>query len=116
MRGLIFHKANNVLDVYNIIFENIDRLSFSQHETLHQHFQGLSGLDEEKQKPFMQFVHYVDREYSPYGSNRFLRHKMSIILSAATYYCSFYDRILNYTNGELSLLAKYYSIEPIDRY
>ena len=116
MRGLIFHKANNVLDVYNIIFENIDRLSFSQHETLHQHFQGLSGLDEEKQKPFMQFVHYVDREYSPYGSNRFLRHKMSIILSAATYYCSFYDRILNYTNGELSLLAKYSSIEPIDSY
>lgn len=116
MRGLVFDKTEKVSDVYNIIFENIDSLSFSQSETLQPHFQSLSCLDEEKQKSFMQFVHYVDRKYSPYGSNHFLRHKISIILSAATYYCSFYDRILNYTNGELSLLAKYSFVEPIENY
>lgn len=116
MRGLVFDKSENVLDVYNIVFENVDRIAFLPSETLQQHFHSLSHLTEKKQKPFMQFVHYVDKGYSPHGSNHFLRQKISIILAAATYYCEFHDKVLNYTNGELALLAKYSFMESIDSY
>ena len=116
MRGLIFDKTETISDVCRIIQDNVDKFSFLPPEILNHHYHSLVAMEDAKQENFMDFVHFVDSSYSPYGSNSLFRQKLFTVLAGATYYYDFYDQISSYTNKELAILSKWSIIEPIDNY
>lgn len=116
MRGLVFDRVDSVSDVCHIVQQNVDKVLNLETAFLQHHYQSLVQMDEYKQEKFLDFVHYVDEKFSPYGSKGFFRQKLFTILAAATYYHEFYDQIANYTDGELSILAKYSFMDSIESY
>lgn len=116
VRGLVFDKVENVSDVCHIVQQNVDKFLNLKIDFLQHHYQSLTQMDEYKQEKFLNFVHYIDVKFSPYGCRCFFRQKLFTILSAATYYHEFYDQISDYTNAELSILAKYSFMDSIECY
>ena len=116
MKQFIFGKVENMGDVREVVHLHADKLVSFHPELLEQHYQSLACMNPSKEEKFLPFVHYVDQQFSSYGFYGFTFQKLITVLTAATYYHMFYDRISNLSNGELSILAKYSFLDPVEEY
>ena len=74
-------------------------------------FSEMNNLDEEKEKRFISFMHYVDKTlYNYSGNDKDAKRKLRIILSSAIYLGRLYDKIKNYTFRQFLLLCCYSSM------
>lgn len=74
-------------------------------------FSEMNNLDAEKEKRFIDFMHYVDKTlYNYSGNDKDAKRKLRIILSSAIYLGRLYDKIKNYTFRQFLLLCCYSSM------
>lgn len=116
MKQYIFEKVKNMGDVRDVLHSHADKLVSFHPELLEQHYQSLAHMDTSKDENFLSFVHYVDQRFSSYGYYGFTFHKLITVLTAATYYHMFYEKVSSLSNGELSILAKYSFLDPVEEY
>lgn len=112
MRGLVFEQARTIADVGEVFQKNVDKISFLDSEFLHNRYQSLIEMKEEKQEKFLGFVHHVDKAYSPHGDRGYLHQKLLTVLAGALYYEHFYDLVSDYNDEEFLVLAKYSFLDP----
>ena len=116
MKKLSFDKVQSIEDVASVIQQYPDKMVGVDSEVSKYNYESLLHLSEEHVSRFLQFVHYVDDTFSSYGYYNFIGQKIVTILSGATYYREHYDRIQFLTDGELSVLAKFSSIDSNQDY
>ena len=112
----LFSQVENVKDVLDILCQNLDKVITLSLEILEYNYHSLTNLSLEHESHFLALVHYIDDCFSAYEYYDFTRYKIPTILSAATYYHDFYENIKDYTLGELSTLAKFSAIDPVEVY
>ena len=115
-RKLFFENVDSLDGVCEVIGNNIKTIAFMNPFVFQYHYRSLLRMEDGKNEKFLRFVHYVDQWFSRYGHYGFSVAKLTTVLSGATYYCDFYSQIEEYTDGELSILANYTSIDPINVY
>ncbi len=116
MKKLSFDKVQSIEDVANVIQQYPDKMVGVDSEVSKYNYESLLHLSGEQVSRFLQFVHYVDDTFSSYGYYNFIGQKVVTILSGATYYREYYDRIQLLTDGELSVLAKFSSLDSNQDY
>ena len=80
-------------------------------------FSEMNNLDEEKEKRFIDFMHYVDKTlYNYSGNDKDAKRKLRIILSSAIYLGRLYDKIKNYTFRQFLLLCCYSSMFSCEQF
>lgn len=80
-------------------------------------FSEMNNLDEEKEKRFIDFMHYVDKTLHNYsGNDKDAKRKLRIILSSAIYLGRLYDKIKNYTFRQFLLLCCYSSMFSCEQF
>lgn len=80
-------------------------------------FSEMNSLDEEKEKRFIDFIHYVDKTlYNYSGNDKDGKRKLRIILSSAIYLGRLYDKIKNYTFRQFLLLCCYSSMFSCEQF
>lgn len=80
-------------------------------------FSEMNNLDEEKEKRFISFMHYVDKTLHNYsGNDKDAKRKLRIILSSAIYLGRLYDKIKNYTFRQFLLLCCYSSMFSCEQF
>ena len=112
----LFSRVEDIRDGSDILRQNLDRVITLKPEVLEYNYRSLTNLSLEHETGFLALVHYIDDCFSAYEYYDFTRYKIPTILSAATYYHDFYEYIKDYTLGEISTLAKFSSIDPIEVY
>lgn len=115
MKRLSFENVRCKKDVLDFIIDHPDKIWVSD-DILKQNLDSLATLPEELDNRFLGFVNYVDEFYSSYGYYDFLNQKISTILAGASYYKHYYDQISELSDGELSILAKFSFVAPVDVY
>lgn len=80
-------------------------------------FSEMNNLDAEKEKKFIDFIHYVDKTlYNYSGNDKDAKRKLRIILSSAIYLGRLYDKIKNYTFRQFLLLCCYSSMFSCEQF
>lgn len=80
-------------------------------------FSEMNNLDAEKEKRFIDFMHYVDKTlYNYSGNDKDAKRKLRIILSSAIYLGRLYDKIKNYTFRQFLLLCCYSSMFSCEQF
>ena len=80
-------------------------------------FSEMNNLDAEKEKKFIDFMHYVDKTlYNYSGNDKDAKRKLRIILSSAIYLGRLYDKIKNYTFRQFLLLCCYSSMFSCEQF
>ena len=80
-------------------------------------FSEMNNLDKEKEKRFIEFMHYVDKTlYNHSGNDKDAKIKLRIILSSAIYLGRLYDKIKNYTFRQFLLLCCYSSMFSCEQF
>ena len=80
-------------------------------------FSEMNNLDKEKEKKFIDFMHYVDKTlYNYSGNDKDAKRKLRIILSSAIYLGRLYDKIKNYTFRQFLLLCCYSSMFSCEQF
>ena len=80
-------------------------------------FSEMNNLDPEKEKKFIDFIHYVDKTlYNYSGNDKDAKRKLRIILSSAIYLGRLYDKIKNYTFRQFLLLCCYSSMFSCEQF
>ena len=80
-------------------------------------FSEMNNLDKEKEKKFIDFMHYVDKTlYNHSGNDKDAKRKLRIILSSAIYLGRLYDKIKNYTFRQFLLLCCYSSMFSCEQF
>ena len=80
-------------------------------------FSEMNNLDKEKEKRFIEFMHYVDRTLFNYsGKDKDAKRKLRIILSSAIYLGRLYDKIKNYNLRQFLLLCCYSSMFSCEQF
>ena len=80
-------------------------------------FSEINNLDAEKEKRFIDFMHYVDKTlYNYSGNDKDAKRKLRIILSSAIYLGRLYDKIKNYTFRQFLLLCCYSSMFSCEQF
>lgn len=80
-------------------------------------FSEMNNLDSEKEKKFIDFMHYVDKTlYNYSGNDKDAKRKLRIILSSAIYLGRLYDKIKNYTFRQFLLLCCYSSMFSCEQF
>ena len=80
-------------------------------------FSEMNNLDPEKEKKFIDFMHYVDKTlYNYSGNDKDAKRKLRIILSSAIYLGRLYDKIKNYTFRQFLLLCCYSSMFSCEQF
>jgi hypothetical protein len=80
-------------------------------------FSEMNNLDKEKEKRFIEFMHYVDRTLFNYsGKDKDAKRKLRIILSSTIYLGRLYDKIKNYTFRQFLLLCCYSSMFSCEQF
>ena len=91
----------------SIIYEGNLEVAFSE----------MNNLDAEKEKKFIDFMHYVDKTlYNYSGNDKDAKRKLRIILSSAIYLGRLYDKIKNYTFRQFLLLCCYSSMFSCEQF
>ena len=80
-------------------------------------FSEMNNLDAEKEKKFIDFMHYVDKTlYNYSGNDKDAKRKLRIILSSAIYLGRLYDKIKNYNFRQFLLLCCYSSMFSCEQF
>ena len=80
-------------------------------------FSEMNNLDKEKEKRFIEFMHYVDRTLVNYsGNDKDAKRKLRIILSSAIYFGRLYDKIKNYNLRQFLLLCSYSCVASCEQF
>ena len=80
-------------------------------------FSEMNNLDKEKEKRFIEFMHYVDRTLVNYsGRDKDAKRKLRIILSSAIYFGRLYDKIKNYNLRQFLLLCSYSCVASCEQF
>ena len=80
-------------------------------------FSEMNNLDKEKEKRFIEFMHYVDRTLVNYsGKDKDAKRKLRIILSSAIYFGRLYDKIKNYNLRQFLLLCSYSCVASCEQF
>ena len=80
-------------------------------------FSEMNNLDKEKEKRFIEFMHYVDRTLVNYsGRDKDAKRKLRIILSSAIYFGRLYDKIKNYNFRQFLLLCSYSCVASCEQF
>ena len=115
MKKLSFSRVNTVYDFLPVLEEHLQSINVLSIDIYQRHLQSLLDLDEGRQQSLIGFMHYVDEVFST-DYHPFIRHKLTTILSAATYYHDFYQQVYDLSFGELSILANFSSFNPVEVY
>lgn len=80
-------------------------------------FSEMNNLDKEKEKKFIDFMHYVDKTlYNYSGNDKDAKRKLRIILSSAIYLGRLYDKIKDYTLRQFLLLCSYSCVATCEQF
>lgn len=116
MAKLLFKDSNSVSDVANVIINYVASHNMPSKKIFEQNYFALVSLDKQKQEKFMNYVHYVDMLFHEKSSNNMYYPAVNAILAGATYYYDYFDKIKDYTDGELSILANYSTMSYVYEY
>ena len=115
----LLSKAKNYEELKEIVKENVEELAgfYLDKESLKRCFISLNTLDQEKQNKILSVAKYIDESISiPIDTKEEKKHKINTLATASIYYDLYEDKIKDYSEENIVLLAHYSIVAPPDYY
>ena len=115
----LLSKAKNYEELKGIVRDNVEELAgyYLNKKSLERCFVSLNTLDQEKQNKILSFAKYLDKSISiPIDNKAENKHKINTLATASIYYDLYGEKIKDYSEENMALLAHYSIVASPDYY